>query len=123
MNTPSRVTLVALSVSLLCAAAPAAADPSLPEYFDVKSRAVRVDDLTLTDPSGADALLDRIRGAARVVCRRSQGSRGFDVEVDRKRCLKTSYLAAVATIDERFAVDIETIAERQTADRKLEARR
>ncbi|MBW8815398.1 MAG: UrcA family protein [Caulobacterales bacterium] len=86
-------TLAAIASPALAQPRPASVDPEIPR------QTVRYDDLDLSRPAGADALIARIGRAARTVCGEQSVSE-FDRTGNRRRaCIAKAMSTAIAQVD------------------------
>jgi UrcA family protein len=90
---------------------------------DTRSITVHFGDLNPALPADASALLDRVRLAARNACLRNDESRQIFLADDREACVAEAYAKAIAAINAKRKVDVETVAARHDGDQNLNAAR
>jgi len=111
MKTINTLAFITLTGALFGAVSSTLAGDVQSKSVDVRSRVVSFYDLDLANPPDARTLLDRIHKAARDACSRS-GDRPVDLNanIDRDRCMNTSFTNTVVQVDSRFNTSIEKVA-------------
>jgi len=111
MNTLKILSLISLVSTLLGFGTGAVAGDVTSNSVTVRSRIVTFYDLDLAKPADAQTLLHRIRTAASAACSKTMDHPNeVRANVDRIRCVTTSFRDTVAQVDNRFNTSIEKVA-------------
>ena len=111
MKTLKTLAVISITGTLLGFGTTTLAGDNPPNGIEVDSNVVTFYDLDLKKPADAQTLLKRIRAAVMDACRISSDQLAdIHSNIDRNRCLDTSFKDTVAQIDSRFKTSIENVA-------------
>lgn len=120
MNTLKTLFLISLTGTLLGYGMSADGGDVHSKYVAEHSQTVTFYDLDLAKPADARTLLHRIRTAAQQACNsNTDNPHELRANVDRIRCVTTSFRDTVAQVNKRFNTKLEKVAGKLEEQRNL----
>jgi UrcA family protein len=116
------VTAAALAVVFAGTVATAQAEDLSARFrYDEKHAVIQFENLSLSNPAYAEAVVSRIKSEARKVCKRDDRSNRMAEIRERAACIEATYAETVAAINANHGVDLEAIAATNSQVRDLAA--